>query len=185
MNWRGALTLILLAVAIAAGWAIIRERANLRASGEAEARPDYILHDFQIITLQKDGTEGFTLLAPKLARTPGNHEMNIDRPTFLFPDKNGERWRSRSATGWVSGDSKEVRLRGNVILDNPEGAKKMRVQTEALNVFPDANRATSDQQVTITQPGATIRGRGLEAQLDTQRVTLKSEVRARYASSIQ
>ena len=57
--------------------------------------------------------------------------------------------------------------------------------TEALNDYPDANRATSDQQVTITQPGATIRGRGLEAQLDTQRVTLKSEVRARYASSIQ
>ena len=130
-------------------------------------------------------TEGFTLLAPKLARTPGNHEMNIDRPTFLFPDKNGERWRSRSATGWVNGEGSEVRLRGNVILDNPQGAKKMRMETEALNVFPDANRATSDQQVAITQPGATIRGRGLEAQLDTQRVILKSEVRARYASSIQ
>lgn len=184
MNWRGVLTLVLLLVAIAAGWAIIRERANLRPTGEAEARPDYILHDFEIITLQKDGSEGFTLQAPKLARTPGNHEMDIDQPTFLFPDKSGNRWRSRSATGWVNGEGDEVRLRGNVILDNP-GGKRMTVQTEALNVYPDANRATSDQQVTITQPGATIRGRGLEAQLDTQRVTLKSEVRARYASSIQ
>ena len=77
-----------------------------------------------------------------------------------------------------------MRLRGNVVLDNP-GGKRMTVQTEALNVYPDANRATSDQQVTITQPGATIRGCGLEAQLDTQRVTLKSEVRIRYAPSIQ
>lgn len=185
MSWRSILTLILIFVAIAAGWAIIRQRANLSATGEAEARPDYVLHDFEIITLQKDGTEGFTLQAPKLARTPGNHEMNIDQPTFLFPDKNGERWRSRSATGWVNGEQSEVRLRGNVILDNPQGAKKMQVQTEALNVFPEANRATSDQQVTVNQPGATIRGRGLEAQLDTQRVTLKSEVRARYASSIK
>ena len=185
MSWRGTLTLILLILAIAAGWAIIRQRANLSATGAAQARPDYILHDFEIITLQKDGTEGFTLQAPKLARTPGNHEMNIDQPTFLFPDKNGERWRSRSATGWVNGEGSEVRLRGNVILDNPQGAKKMRMETEALNVFPDANRATSDQQVAITQPGATIRGRGLEAQLDTQRVILKSEVRASYAPSIQ
>ena len=184
MNWRGALTLILLIVAVLAGWAIIRERANLRPTGQAEARPDYILHDFEIITLKKDGSEGFTLQAPKLARTPDNHEMNIDQPTFLFPDKSGNRWRSRSATGWVNGEGSEVRLRGNVVLDNP-GGKRMTVQTEALNVYPDANRATSDQQVTITQPGATIRGRGLEAQLDTQRVTLKSEVRARYASSIQ
>lgn len=184
MNWRGVLTLILLVVAVLAGWAIIRQRASLQATGEAEARPDYILHDFEIITLQKDGSEGFTLQAPKLARTPGNHEMDIDQPTFLFPDKSGNRWRSRSATGWVNGEGSEIRLRGNVVLDNP-GGKRMTVQTEALNVYPDANRATSDQQVTITQPGATIRGRGLEAQLDTQRVTLKSEVRARYASSIQ
>ena len=184
MNWRGALTLILLIIAVLAGWAIIRERANLRPTGQAEARPDYILHDFEIITLKKDGSEGFTLQAPKLARTPDNHEMNIDQPTFLFPDKSGNRWRSRSATGWVNSEGNEVRLRGNVLLDNP-GGKRMTVQTEALNVYPDANRATSDQQVTITQPGATIRGRGLEAQLDTQRVTLKSEVRARYASSIQ
>ena len=184
MSWRGTLTLILLIIAIAAGWAIIRQRANLSATGAAQARPDYILHDFEIITLQKDGTEGFTLQAPKLARTPGNHEMNIDQPTFLFPDKSGNRWRSRSATGWVNGEGSEVRLRGNVVLDNP-GGKRMTVQTEALNVYPDANRATSDQQVTITQPGATIRGRGLEAQLDTQRVILKSEVRASYAPSIQ
>lgn len=185
MSWRTMLTLVLLAIALVAGWAIIRERAHLRATGQAEARPDYILHDFEIITLQKDGTEGFTLQAPKLARTPGNHEMNIDQPTFLFPDKQGERWRSRSATGWVNGEGSEVRLRGNVTLDNPQGTKKMRVQTEALDVFPDKNLVTSDQQVTITQPGARIQGRGLEAQLDTQRVTLKSEVRARYASSIQ
>ena len=43
----------------------------------------------------------------------------------------------------------------------------------------------ADGNVTITQPGATISGRGLEAQLDVQRVTLKSEVRAQYASSIR
>ena len=185
MNWRGVLTIILIVIAVAAGWAIVRQRASLSATGQAEARPDYILHDFEIITLQKDGTEGFTLRAPKLARTPGNHEMNIDQPTFLFPDKKGQRWRSRSATGWVNGEGSEVRLRGDVILDNPESTKQMRVETESLNVYPDAHRATSDQEVTITQPGATIRGRGLEAQLDTQRVILKSEVRARYASSIQ
>jgi len=185
VNWRGVLTLVLLAIAIAAGWAIIRQRADLRATGPADARPDYVLHDFQIITLQKDGTEGFTLQAPKLARTAGNHEMNIEQPTFLFPDKNGDRWRSRSATGWVNGEGSEVRLRGNVILDNPGGDKGMRVETQSLDVFPDADRATTPDQVTITQPGATIRGRGLEAQLDTQRVTLKSEVRPQYAPSIQ
>ena len=76
-------------------------------------------------------------------------------------------------------------MRGNVLLDSADGSHRTRVQTEALNVYRDRNRATSDQPVTITQPGATIRGRGLEADLDSQRVTLKSEVRGTYAPSIQ
>jgi|APEBP8051072661_1049379.scaffolds.fasta_scaffold35106_2 Uncharacterized protein conserved in bacteria len=185
MSWRTTLTLILLGVAIASGIAILRQRDRLRPTGQAEAKPDYVLHDFEIVTLKKDGTEGFTLQAPLLARTPESKEMNIDQPTFLFPDKEGGRWRSRSATGWVNGEGTEVRLRGDVRLDETTGTRPMRLQTEALNVYPDADRATSDQLVTVTQPGATIRGRGLEAQLDTQRVTLKSEVQARYAQSIQ
>ena len=185
MSWRTTLTLVLLGVAIASGIAILRQRERLRPTGPAETRPDYVLRDFEIITLKKDGTEGFTLQAPLLARSPGTKEMDIDQPTFLFPDKEGGRWRSRSATGWVNAEGTEVKLRGNVLLDETTGAKPMRLQTEALNVYPDADRATSDQLVTVTQPGSTIRGRGLEAQLDTQRVTLKSEVRAQYAPSIQ
>lgn len=185
MNWRGALTVILLVTAIAAGWAILRERASLRATGQAEARPDYILHDFEIISLNQEGREGFTLHGPRLARTPGSKEIDIAQPVFTFPDKHGARWRSRSATGWVDGAGNEIRLRGNVLLDSADGSHRTRVQTEALNVYRDRNRATSDQPVTITQPGATIRGRGLEADLDNQRVTLKSEVRGTYAPSIQ
>ena len=185
MSWRTTLTLVLLCVAIASGIAILRQRDRLRPTGQAEARADYVLHDFEIVTLRKDGTEGFTLQAPSLARSPGTKEMNIDQPTFLFPDKQGGRWRSRSATGWVNGEGTEVRLRGDVRLDESTGAEPMRLQSEALNVYPDSDRVTSDQLVTITQPGATMRGRGLEAQLDTQRVTLKSEVRAQYAPSIQ
>ena len=185
MSWRTTLTLVLLCVAIASGIAILRQRDRLRPTGQAEARADYVLHDFEIVTLRKDGTEGFTLQAPSLARSPGTKEMNIDQPTFLFPDKQGGRWRSRSATGWVNGEGTEVRLRGDVRLDESTGAEPMRLQSEALNVYPDSYRVTSDQLVTITQPGATMRGRGLEAQLDTQRVTLKSEVRAQYAPSIQ
>ena len=185
MSWRGWLTLALLIAVIAAAIAILREQRNLRATGEAQARADYVLHDFEIISLKKDGSEGFTLQAPKLARTPGSREMNIDTPVFLFPDSSDKRWRSQSNTAWVNADASEVRLRGDVRFDSPDGSHPMRMQTESLDVFPDANRATTEAQVTVTQPGSILRGRGLEAQLDENRVTLKSEVRASYAPSIQ
>ena len=185
MTWRGWLTLALLLAAIGSGIAIVRQQKTMLVDGVADTRPDYVLHNFEAITLDKQGKEGFTLQAPKLARSPDSREMNIDTPTFLFPDKDGSRWRSQSKTAWVNADGSEVRLRGDVRFDNPEGSQRMRMETDALDVFPDASRATSDQPVTITQPGSIIRGRGLEAQLDENRVTLKSEVRAQYAPSIQ
>lgn len=185
MNWRGWLTLVLLLAAIGSGVAILRQQKSMLSDGVADQRPDYILHNFEAITLDQQGKEGFTLQAPKLARNPDSREMNIDQPIFLFPDKQGSRWRSNSNTAWVNADGSEIRLRGAVKLDNSNDAKRMRMETEALNVFPDADRATSDQQVTITQPGSIIRGHGLEAQLDQNRVTLQSEVRAQYAPSIQ
>ena len=185
MSWRGWLTLALLAAAIAGGFAILRQQAGLRPGTAEEARPDYVLHDFEVITLRKDGSEGFTLQAPRLARHPGNREMDIEQPVFLFPDEEGGRWRSRSRTGWVNADGSEVRLRGDVRLDNTAGKRRMRLEAASLDVFPDAQRATSPGEVTITQPGSIIRGRGLEALLDQNRVILTSEVRARYAPSIQ
>ena len=64
MSWRTTLTLILLGVAIASGIAILRQRDRLRPTGQAEAKPDYVLHDFEIVTLDKEGHESVTLRAP-------------------------------------------------------------------------------------------------------------------------
>ena len=43
---------------------------------------------------------------------------------------------------------------------------------------------TSVDLVTVTQPGVILRGRGFEAQMDQDRVNLKSEVRAQYDPNV-
>ena len=55
--------------------------------------------------------------------------------------------------------------------------------TEQLDVFPKAKRATSAVAVTLTQPGLTMKGRGLEADLATKHAILKSDVKGSYESS--
>ncbi|MGY0505303.1 LPS export ABC transporter periplasmic protein LptC [Luteimonas sp. e5] len=185
MSRRGVLRLVLLVAAIAVGWGILHERRQPPGEAAAQARADYLLHDFEIIALRKDGSEGFTLRAPQLARSPDTREMDIDNPVFTFPHRDGSHWRSRSASGWVDGEGNHLRLRGDVQLDNPDGDSGLTMQTEALDVFRDRDIATSDGLVTITQPGSIARGRGLEARLDENRFILKSEVRAQYAPSIK
>lgn len=184
MSWRGLLLLLLLAAAVACGIAIVKQQRQQQQGGNAEAMTDYVLHDFELVTLKKDGSESFGLRAPKLARTVGVREMNIAQPHFTLPAGDGSHWQAKARHAWVNADGSELRLREEVLLDNTrQDRHPMTLKGQSLTVFPEENRARSDELVTLTQPGFTIRGRGFEALLDENRITLHSEVRARYVPS--
>ncbi|HEY0502449.1 MAG TPA: LPS export ABC transporter periplasmic protein LptC [Lysobacter sp.] len=184
MNWRALLTVGLLAGALLSGWALWLQRDRDEATGTVSRRPDYVLNDFEVVVLNQEGKESFTLTAPRLARDPDVRTMDITTPLFQIPPSPGSQasaWEVRSDTGWVAEKADEVRLRGNVRADstNADG-KPVKIRTDELNVFPDARRATSTAAVTVTQPGLILNGRGLEADLDAKRIILKNDVKARY-----
>ena len=87
MNWRGVLTLVLLVAAVATGWAVWRQRTPEPVAAVADARPDYVLHDFELVALDKLGKEAFLLRAPELSRDPDDRTLTIATPLFLIPDK--------------------------------------------------------------------------------------------------
>lgn len=177
MNWRLAAILILLAGAVLSGWFAWRGQAPEAEEVQAEARSDYILRDFEVVTLDSSGQESFSLRAPELRQTPGARTLELQTPLFLMPDEHGSRWEVRSKTGWVNEKSTLVRLRGDVVADSPVGASRpTRLRTEQLDIFPDDNRATSEAVVTITTPGTTMRGTGMEADLAGKRIQLLSDV---------
>jgi lipopolysaccharide export system protein LptC len=183
MSWRGWFTLILLTAAALSGWALWSQRDKPLA-GKANVQPDYVLNNFEMVVLDKTGKESFTLRAPTLTRDPNIKTMDITTPLFLIPPKPGSQggaWEVRSQRGWVSAEADEVRLRGQVKADstNAEG-KPIKIATEELNVFPDSNKATSAVAVNMVQPGTILSGLGLEADLETKNVILKSNVKARY-----
>ncbi|MDR0183097.1 LPS export ABC transporter periplasmic protein LptC [Lysobacter sp. UC] len=184
MNWRAIGTLALLAGALLSGWMMWQQRDRGTATGPLGKRPDYVLHDFQATVLDEAGRESFTLKAPRLERDPDVRTMDIVTPEFQIPPREGSQasaWRINSESAWVSEKADEVRLRGGVRARsaNADG-KPIQVVTDELNVFPDARRATSASQVTLTQPGLILNGRGLDADLDAKRITLKNDVKARY-----
>lgn len=182
MNWRFLSTVILLAVAALSGWAWWSQR-DKPAAAAAQARPDYVLTNFNVVVLDKEGKESFTLRAPKLTRNPTDKTMDVATPLFLIPAKPGSSggpWEVRSQRGWVNAEGDEVRLRGQVKADSTNAAgKPLNIATEELNVFPDTNKATSDVQVQMLQPGTILTGRSMEAFLDSKNINLK-DVKVRY-----
>ena len=187
MSWRGVVSLVLLVIAAISGWSLWTKRIAPTDAAVADGgRPDYVLHDFELVALDAQGRETFTLRAPKLARDPGTKTMEIATPLFLIPPRegssNGDAWQVRADTGWVSAEGDELRLRGAVKAESDGSTEvPVTITTEQLSVFPENDRVTSPVEVTINRPGSILRGDGLEVNLASKRYTLKSEVRSRYA----
>lgn len=180
MSARAAMTLVLLVAAIACGWSVWTHSSR-KADTAVALHPDYVLRDYQIVSLDADGTEAFTLRGPYLQRDPGAKSMSLQSPLFLVPDRHGAYWQVRARQGLVPEDGKQLRLRGDVVATSPaEVPPPTRIQTSELNLFPRENRATSAVVVTVTRPGITMRGRGLEADFNRRQVALLSDVHQRY-----
>ena len=183
VSWRTGLTIALLLGAIASGWSVWRQSRPVD-DGVLKTRPDYVLRDFEITSLDKQGKESFTLRGPRLQRDPGAKSMTLNTPVFQVPDRNGAYWDVKAQRGLVPDDGKQLQLRGQVVATSPAQAPPpTRIETEQLNIFPSENRATSASVVTLTRPGLTMRGHGLQADFDTQQVSLLSDVHARYVPS--
>ncbi|MGV8944484.1 LPS export ABC transporter periplasmic protein LptC [Thermomonas sp.] len=180
MSVRGALTLLLLLAVIASGWSVWTH-SNVSSIQTVAERPDYVLHDYEIVALDSQGKEDFTLRGPQLERDIGAKSMTLLTPLFLVPDRNGAYWEVRAKHGFVPEDGNQLRLRGDVVATSPmQAPPQTRIEASELNLFPRENRATSSVAVTVTRPGLTMRGRGLEADFNRQQVALLSDVHSRY-----
>ena len=181
MSWRTVLTLVLLVAAAISGWSVWTHRPDDESTRLANMRSDYRLQDFELVALDKLGKEAFTLRAPQLQRHPGDRTMTLATPLFLLPTNDGGYWEIRSKQGWVSAEGDEVRLTGDVNATSPQGMTPTTFATQTLNVFPQTDRASSRDVVTVTRPGSILRGRGFAANLKSKRYTLLADVRTRYA----
>jgi lipopolysaccharide export system protein LptC len=189
MSWRAILMVVLVVAAAVTGWAVWKQRPGHRGPANANTRSDYVLKDFEVVVLDKQGQEAFTLRAPTLSRIAGDRTLTMATPIFFIPvaaaDGQAPRreagWEVRANQGWVSGAGDELRLLGAVTAKTAgQRERPITLATEQLNVFPARNRATSPALVTVTQPGSILRGQGMEALLDSKRVRFSSNVKVRY-----
>jgi lipopolysaccharide export system protein LptC len=181
VSWRAVVILLLSIGAFAAGWAVWRQQRPPAAVAVADKRPDYVLHDFELIALDGQGKESFTLRAPRLERRPDDATMSMATPLFLIPNADGQHWEVRSKQGWVSADQEEIRLSGEVKANSPSATvRPVTMNTETLRVYPRRNHAETDDVMTIVQPGSILSGRGFAVSTATKKYVFRSEVKTRY-----
>ena len=183
MSWRKLLGLALLVAAVATGWLAWNRRDRGEPQATATERSDYVLRDFEMAMLGKDGTESVRLRAPELQRSREDESLAIDQPVFHVPGQDGA-WRLGADQGWINAEGDLARLSGNVAGDSAEGHPvPTTFRTDTLELLPDQNLARTDGRATLTQPGIMQTGVGFEANLRTQRYKFLSQVKTRYEPS--
>ncbi|KAF1690344.1 LPS export ABC transporter periplasmic protein LptC [Pseudoxanthomonas taiwanensis] len=183
MNWRVALGVVLLVAAVVSGWSAWRMRDRAAPTAAAAERSDYVLRDFELVVLDREGSESVRLRAPVLQRSRQDESLDIGQPLFLVPGEPGP-WRLRADRAWVSPDGELARLEGNVEGDSdPAAPAPTAFRTTRLELVPGQNLARTDQPVRLTQPGIIQTATGLQADLRTGRYRLLSQVKTRYEPS--
>lgn len=145
-------------------------------------RSDYVLTEFDLRAMGRDGKPAMVLRAPRLTRDPDDRSLHVDKPDIDLFDDDGRKWDVVAREGWLSEDGEELRLIGPTRMNRREPADaRISIRTSNLHFFPERDHARTDAAVTIRSPGSILRGRGMEADLATERIQLLSEVTARYA----
>ncbi len=84
-------------------------------------------------------------------------------------------WTLQSDEGELLRDTKDVLLRGHVVVVSSDG---LRVETRRLNWVAKEQRVWTDEPVTIWRRGLVVRGQGFESRSNDAVTTIKGRLRA-------
>ena len=136
--------------------------------------PDYIIDQFSVVRMTKDGKPSSIVAGDKLVHRPLGDVSEIDKPVVrnlssVHPPMDITADRARVDEG-----NTRVNMLGNVVIDRAAMGKSpaMHMTTSALTVYPDEDRMETDQAVQIMQGGTTATGTGMKANNATRQVQL-------------
>ena len=193
--WR---TLVVLIVAGFGALALLMRPGERPASslppGLAE-EPDLYLEDGIVTQYRADGSLDYRLAAERISqfeqpRQPGDRLAVLVQPRLALYREDAPPWQVRAAAGTLrqaplaSGSEERVELRGDVRLVQPRGdgeRGEREVRTEALNVYPARQHASTDRPVVLLAAVGRASAAGLEADLGTGQLTLRSSTGQRVA----
>ncbi len=145
--------------------------------------PGYSATDTEIIQTDLDGQPRYRLHAARIEQNPVSLETRIE--DLRLETRTGEAisWRVVSSRGTLSRDSRRIDLEGGVALEGgaSETLAPLRLQTNALQYDLDAARVRTSGEVRLTMEGHELSATGLDANLRTRQVQLKSDVQGRFA----
>jgi lipopolysaccharide export system protein LptC len=144
--------------------------------------PDYIVENFSFVRMTPAGKPRYIVSGDKLTHRPVGDISDVERPVVQNMTSARQAMTMNAQRGRIDHGKSVVDLEGRVDVQRAESpaARRMTMKTEQLTVFPDEERMTSSQEVTMTLGAASIRGVGMQADNAAQTVHFSNSGRIVY-----
>jgi LPS export ABC transporter protein LptC len=158
------------------------ERPSLGPSGQAGALPDQEVEDFAL-TETNSGAVEWKLYAQHAAifdvkNTITAHGVRVD----FYDEKGKQSSRLTAREGEINQLSRDMTARGNVVLQNSDGA---RMSTQSLRFLNREQKIVSDELVRVERGGDVLTGVGFESDPDLKHYQFRTKVNATVRSKTQ
>jgi LPS export ABC transporter protein LptC len=176
------LTLVVVFLSVVVGVLIHRARTPRALSTEpAATNADYRLKQVRLQETGRDGSR-WQLDAEYSETFEERNTTSMKKVTIKVdqPSKSASRvlsWTVTGDEGDLNQETKDVELRGNVVLVSSDG---LRLETERLRWDAEAQRAWTTDAVTIYRSGAVVRGTGFESRVAEEATSVTGRVRATF-----
>lgn len=146
------LALTLAAIGGLAWWLPKGDEPDTVQKAHRDRRPDYTVDNFTATEMDETGTPKQRLVATELRHYADDDTNELESPRLTVFEAGTPPWLVRSETAWVSGDSGQILLQGEVFIDREAGktTRPVHIKTRKLLVRRRDSYAQTDQPVHAT-----------------------------------
>ncbi len=158
---------LLMVLLAALSWWVAQEAGRGAGGGsgahEPPQKPDYFLHDFHTRTFDAQGQITAQLSGQAMQHIPGNDTVRITQPSLRAQTAQGVITTAQAQAGISNSDGSDVQLLGDAVVHRlAPNAPELTVRSDFLNVFPNAQRITSNKPSTVQRGDSLFSGGNLE-----------------------
>jgi lipopolysaccharide export system protein LptC len=144
--------------------------------------PDYRIENLVVSEFDRTGNPSSTLQAARMVHFPDDDSTELEQPRLVERKPDRPTMTLRADRGAMNQAGDEIFLYDNVAVLRESGptGPESRIETSFLHVVKPRSLVLSDRDVTISQGGRMLSGRGMEYNSETRELRLLSDVRARF-----
>ncbi|MBG6221960.1 MULTISPECIES: LPS export ABC transporter periplasmic protein LptC [unclassified Janthinobacterium] len=181
-RWRMIFTLLgAIIFALGSFWllAVMNKNAQDISASKHLDEPDYFITNFSMVRMDLTGKPSYIVSGSKLTHYPLDDSSDIDQPFVRKLSPGMPPLNMHAELAHIDQDNTRLQLHRNVVIDRVASAKAqhLRIETEALTVFPDEERMETDVPVDILTGSSRINGVGMRANNATGVVEVHNALR--------